>query len=456
MDKSTNPTTLRGIEVTGWDKSDRRLRVDAEWEKGKGEVRKCPQCGTKDPDLNKYGHRDRKVHDVRSHGRPVIIALHAQKYDCKECDGSPFVPEHGDISSRKELSAALVERIKEAGLGSHRFKTLAAELGVAVSTVQDIVIEYARQLNKKSPTYPVVLGLDEIRPKRKKEGPYAVISCAKSNELIEMLPTCTKSTILAFLWRNHLQYATEAVVIDMNDDYRDAVHRRLPDADVVVDRYHIKSVVDKAVQEVRLNETVRDEDADDDLTSRLKDVKGLLSKRWKGLNTDQRQDLNGAFKQIDRLRVAYFWKDRFAKIFDLKNRRQADAELEKWIKRLPESIEPEFSRPTKTISNWRDQILNYFDHGYDNGFVEGKNQAIRQIQAEGAGYDFEVLRAKVVHGLDKRREQGKGPAVLLEGLPREIPQARIALFDEALSVRSREFRTGVSFERIVNELELEE
>ena len=53
------------------------------------------------------------------------------------------------------------------------------------------------------------------------------------------------------------------------------------------------------------------------------------------------------------------------------------------------------------MSSWKHEWLNYFDQKFNqrritNAFVEGANSAIRKIEAAGAGYDFDVLRAKVM------------------------------------------------------------
>jgi len=38
------------------------------------------------------------------------------------------------------------------------------------------------------------------------------------------------------------------------------------------------------------------------------------------------------------------------------------------------------------LRTWRGEILNYFDHPYTNGFVEGKNNRIKVIKRVAYGY----------------------------------------------------------------------
>jgi transposase len=47
---------------------------------------------------------------------------------------------------------------------------------------------------------------------------------------------------------------------------------------------------------------------------------------------------------------------------------------------------PEFKELLATLTNWRGDILNYFEHPITNGFVEGKNNRIKTIKRAAYGY----------------------------------------------------------------------
>ena len=47
---------------------------------------------------------------------------------------------------------------------------------------------------------------------------------------------------------------------------------------------------------------------------------------------------------------------------------------------------PEFKELLHILSNWREEILNYFDYRITNGFVEGKNNRIKTIKRMAYGY----------------------------------------------------------------------
>ena len=46
----------------------------------------------------------------------------------------------------------------------------------------------------------------------------------------------------------------------------------------------------------------------------------------------------------------------------------------------------EFKELLHTFTNWREEILNYFDYRITNGFVEGKNNRIKTIKRMAYGY----------------------------------------------------------------------
>jgi transposase len=54
--------------------------------------------------------------------------------------------------------------------------------------------------------------------------------------------------------------------------------------------------------------------------------------------------------------------------------------------RIANSSLPEFKGLRHTLTNWREEILNYFDCRITNGFVEGKNNRIKTIKRMAYGY----------------------------------------------------------------------
>lgn len=57
----------------------------------------------------------------------------------------------------------------------------------------------------------------------------------------------------------------------------------------------------------------------------------------------------------------------------------------------------EFRALSSMLTNWREEILNYFDHRFTNGFLEGKKNCIKTITRVAYGYrNMENLRLRIL------------------------------------------------------------
>ena len=65
--------------------------------------------------------------------------------------------------------------------------------------------------------------------------------------------------------------------------------------------------------------------------------------------------------------------------------------------KIPSHLDGYFEGFLSIVKNWRPEILAYFDRPATNGYTEGVNAAIRQIDRQGRGYSFDVLRARLLY-----------------------------------------------------------
>ena len=68
------------------------------------------------------------------------------------------------------------------------------------------------------------------------------------------------------------------------------------------------------------------------------------------------------------------------------DRGRAEERLSLLEERIANDSLPEFKELLPTLTNWREEILNYFDYRITNGFVEGKNNRIKTIKRTAYGY----------------------------------------------------------------------
>ncbi len=102
------------------------------------------------------------------------------------------------------------------------------------------------------------------------------------------------------------------------------------------------------------------------------------------------------------LKACYQMKEEFRYNFiSISDRHTAEVALWSWILRVEASGLKAFQVFVKTLLNWREHILNYFDGRHCNGFAEGVNLKIKMIIRRGFGYrNFQHFRLHVLVAFD--------------------------------------------------------
>ncbi len=96
--------------------------------------------------------------------------------------------------------------------------------------------------------------------------------------------------------------------------------------------------------------------------------------------------------------VGWWLKEEFADIYGATDRAEAETRLDLWVHHLTESAIPEFANIWRTLSHWRELILNYHDDPQTNGYAEGITNKIKVLKRRGYGHrQPDRYRAKVIH-----------------------------------------------------------
>lgn len=366
----------------------------------------CPICGVIEPRLRVQQHRQQSIRDISMQHKRVGLMVDRIKYKCMEC-GSTFhepldsVPDGGRMTTR--LRNLIAERSKHMN-----FIDLERELDISNVTIRKIFLEEIAKLPQHSNIEtPTILGIDEIYIERKgksRKKAWGVICNGEKHTVIDLLPDRNKSTILEYFGTLKTPYAVEVVTMDMWAPYRDAVYQKLPNAVVVVDKFHVVKMANEALDSYRkaLKEKIPKE-----VAKNLKSNRYLLLKREDQIRDyPNAGDLEAWFEQFPSLKTAYILKESLFKLYDCKTQPEAMRCYRKWKESIPEDMTL-FKDIAATIDNWFDEIFNYFDYRLTNAYVEGINSTIRAIEKQGRGYDFDVLRAKVMYCINHKEELPK-------------------------------------------------
>ena len=79
----------------------------------------------------------------------------------------------------------------------------------------------------------------------------------------------------------------------------------------------------------------------------------------------------------------------------------AEKRLLRWIAQVDAMPFKALKSFVATLRNWWEQILNYFDGRFNNGFAEGVNLKIKMLNRRGYGYrNFSSFRLHVLVAFD--------------------------------------------------------
>lgn len=378
-----NILNLSSYVVTAVEQNDHDYHIDATV---KTPPQVCPHCQS--TNLVGFGRREQMVRDLPTHGRRVGLYVDTRRYQCRNCSKT-FYEALPDMDERRPMTSRLVNWVGKQAI-KRTFASIAEEVGIDEKSVRSIFRDYINELEKTVRfETPQWMGIDEIHLIR----PRGVISNIQNNTIVELLPNRNKDTITKYLANLEGKDSIRYVAMDMWAPYRDACQTVIPDARIIIDKFHIVKMANEAIERVRKGLRER-------LT--LREKRGLmhdrfvLLKRERDLNDKEFLLLSGWTKNYDELGAAYKLKENFFGIYDAKSPDEAQALYIEWKRSIPTELAPAFSDLSRAWDNWAPFILGYFDHPVTNAYTESLNNLIRVMNRLGRGYSFEALRAKIL------------------------------------------------------------
>lgn len=281
------------------------------------------------------------------------------------------------------------------------------DTGVLEGQVREIRDRHTARLSRqhaRNLRAPRVIGIDELHLAGGMRA--IIVDLLDDGWPIELLASRSKRTVNHFLANLEGRRDVEVVTMDMWGPYRSAVRRAMPQASIIVDKWHIQNKANEAMDEIRrrLQRSLADKrrydpSISDKRRKALKKINGLFLQRWNKIDAEGQLELSGWLRNEPKLQDAYYAKEAFFKIWDNHTRAEAKAALDEWRRLIPDDIRKAFKPALTATKNWEDEILNYFDHGrLDNSPTEARNRDIRRIYDYGSGYDYETIRARALFG----------------------------------------------------------
>jgi transposase len=393
-------------------------------------------CPAGESELKKSGFTDPYyVCDLPVRCKRVRVYYRLQRRFCKRCRKAVQQLATG-VDDKHTMTARLIEYVEQESFDLFRsFSDVADEIGRSEQTVRNIFTRRAKELEdealrlRKEGLYepPEWLAIDEVYPHKNAE--YCVISDPLHHHVVDLLPVNKEKELFRWLLRLPHRDRVKVVTMDMCLEYRRLVKRLLKHARIVVDRYHVHSLLNVAIKGVL--DVIRASMTDSERREHMR-PEHLLLTGYRKLSTKEEEDERGIKQPSEKdlvdkwladvpdIAQAHGLKGEFSDILQLKDREKAEELTDEWLRKAYDFAEyfrgkykktypgpwPDpFGNVPHTITDWRDSILNYVDcksmfgtRTVSNSFAEHVNGRIKEAYRVGHHYSFEVLRLKCVHG----------------------------------------------------------
>ena len=394
---------LNGLVVVGQRSEQDCLTVDVSYATS---FVACPHCGR--PTNKVYDRRPQRKKDIPIQGQRLNLVLWRRRFRCLWCVNAHhrqrvFSEPNlawglGPKGRSRRTTPRLRDQIAQE-LPHQTVKRVAEVFEVGQRFVRECFAHRAKeQINAQVPEgyTPQVLGIDEFSMKKGQR--YETVLCdLQERRVVEVLEGREGEKVEPFLKKFCHPWKVRVVVMDMSEAYRQVVELCLPRAIVVVDRFHVVQRVGKALDQVRLR---LQRERGEERKGELYRMRYALRRNPADWTEEEKGHLEELFGQLPELETAWLLKEQFRVIYEAPERQTAETWLAAWEQAVEQAGLAEYKAlfvQGSLMGSWRQEMLNYFEYRYTNGYVEGKNNRTKQLQRQAYGYrNRENLRLRVL------------------------------------------------------------
>jgi transposase len=395
------PLNIEGVRVLGTEINETgTIIIDVESEE-KGTY--CHQCGRF---VQKFHGYDRPIllRHLPILDRPVYLRIRPKRWRCNDCDNRPTTTQ---ICGWYQPNAPHTKAYEQFILRELVNSTV-VDVSLKQAIGQDAVLGILDRHIPVEPNWAGLkniheLGIDEISLKKGHQD-YVTLISSKNNldevNIITVLDDRKKATVKAFLESipDDLKPQIHRVCSDMYEGFINAAHEALPNAEVVIDRFHVAKDYRNCADQVRKRELKRlKQELSSEEYQKIQNTMWPFRKAWENLNEDEQQRLNLLLSYSAELKQAYLFRDLLTQIFE-KNIDQSTAwsYFNGWQELVKDSGLEEFKPFLTTLKQWRNEIANYFLDRESSGFVEGLNNKVKVLKRRCYGiFNLDHLRQRL-------------------------------------------------------------
>jgi len=241
---------------------------------------------------------------------------------------------------------------------------------------------------------------------RRRHGYVTLVMNGENGELLYMAEGKKKESLDGFFALLSAQQAAGivAVAMDRAGAYHEVVKARLPNADVVFDKFHLVKNYNDVLDEVRRAEWHKAQAADKQV---IKGQRYNLFRRPEHRTAEQTRTLEQLLAINRNLNVAHVLGEALGELWTYVKRGWAAKYLAQWVGWAKDSGVAAVRRFAKSLLKAKDEVLNYCKHRITTAQLEGFNNLISRIIHRACGvtnldYLFLKLRQESLDWLPQK------------------------------------------------------
>ena len=366
----------------------------------------CPKCGTiYDDKIEKHGFKKSLIKVTSVSKLTTYLSLNKQRYICHNCNKTftctTNVVNYGCNISNNTKHSIAVDLTKK-----RSEKDIAIDNNVSPNTVERIIDSYY-ELDSKvyKNTLPQVLSFDEFKSVKSAEGAMSFHICnAKNGKIIDIVEDRRLNSLIKYFSRysRHSRMNVKYIVIDMYAPYISLIKMMFPNAQIVIDKFHLIQLISRALNKTRIRVMKKNKDNYNKLKNYWKNIlKSRFEldcsswkryKCFKDLTTEQ--DIVDYLVSLDKeFEETYQVYQDLLYAFQNNNINV----LENTLNTKYNNISEYMVISIKTIKLYVNYIENTFKTKYHNGYIEGNNNFIKTLKRIAFGFrSFTRFKARIM------------------------------------------------------------
>ena len=367
----------------------------------------CLKCGCVFDNDNTYEKNGFKTSDilmldVANYG--CILRLHKQRFICHSCNKKFFattkiVDEGCFISNQVKYAIALELKNKISE------KDIAKRYRVSPNTVERIIDSYYETKKLYKHHLPEVLSFDEFKSVKSADGAMSFhMVDGKTGKTIDIVEDRRLNSLLTYFsyYTHKARSKVKLIVIDMYSPYISLIKVMFPNAEIIIDKFHLTQLISTALNKTRVMLMKKDKKNYNKLKRYwrliLKPRNELDISKWRKYRCfdslmTQQDVVNYLINTSEKLRQTYEVYQNILSAIQSNDY----LELKKALNTQNDKISNYMKTSIKTLKKYLPYIKNTLSNPYHNGFVKGNNNFIKVIKRIAFGFrSFRRFKARIM------------------------------------------------------------